>query len=55
MNWRCAFLFWHRIVVKRRVSRDSDYLRCSCGREYGINHGVRVVLPWDDVRNAYEH
>lgn len=54
MNWRCLWLWWHRLVEVRAVSAQSDYLRCSCGREYGLNHDVRVVVPYEAVRNCYE-
>lgn len=53
MNWRCALLWWHKIVAKSWVSGQSQYFRCSCGREYAINHDVRCVLPWDSVRSLY--
>lgn len=49
----CLWLPWHRFVVRRRVSAQSDYLKCSCGREYGMNRDVRVILPWDDVKGFY--
>lgn len=50
----CLWLPWHRWVARKKVSAQSDYLRCSCGREYGMNHDVRVILPWDEVRSIYE-
>lgn len=50
----CFWLPWHKIVARKRASASSEYLRCSCGREYGMNHDVRVILPWDDVRSIYQ-
>lgn len=51
--WRCLWLPWHKFIVVKPVSKDSDYIKCSCGREYGINHNVRSILPWSDVRGLY--
>lgn len=53
-EWLCLRLPWHRFVERRRVSVQSEYLRCSCGREYGINHDVRVILPWHEIAYAYD-
>jgi hypothetical protein len=53
-GWLCLVLPWHKFVVKERVSIQSEYLRCSCGKEYGINHDVGVILPWDDVKGIYK-
>jgi hypothetical protein len=50
----CFWLPWHKLIVCKRVSVQCDYLRCSCGREYGINHDVRVILPWSSVRHIHE-
>ena len=50
----CLWLPWHKFVVRRRVSKESDYLRCSCGKEYGINYSVHVILPWSEVRSIYD-
>jgi hypothetical protein len=52
--WRCLWLPWHRLKVVKRVSRDSDHVRCSCGREYGMNHHVRAFVPWSDVASFYD-
>jgi hypothetical protein len=54
VNWRCRWLRWHRLSLVVHVSAVADHLRCSCGREYGINHDVRAVLPWAEVRSFYE-
>ena len=53
-EWWC--LWWHKdLTVVRRVSPSSDHVRCdTCGREYGMNHDVRAILPWADVRHLYE-
>jgi len=40
--------------VVRRLSASAELLRCSCGRLYAINHDVRTVLPWAEVRAFYE-
>ena len=52
--WSCTHLPWHRFVIRRRVSEQSEKVTCSCGRSYGINHDVRVILPWDDVKSFYD-
>ena len=49
----CLWLPWHRFIVRKRMSAQTDYLRCSCGREYGINHDARVILPWDAAQVGY--
>lgn len=54
MNWRCMLLPWHRLGRFKKLSRDADYFRCSCGREYAMHHEVRCVVPWSAVRGMYE-
>jgi len=48
--------FWHKnIVVVRKLSDQSQLLRCQdCGKLFAINHNVRVILPWEDVKAHYE-
>jgi hypothetical protein len=52
--WLCTHLPWHRFVIRKRVSEQSEKITCSCGRAYGMNHNVRAILPWDDVKEFYE-
>jgi hypothetical protein len=54
-EWWC--LWWHKsLTVVRRVSAHTDLVRCDkCGREYGMNHDVRAILPWHEVRGFYEN
>jgi hypothetical protein len=52
MKWRCVWLH-RRLTVLRALSQFADLVRCSCGRLYAINHDVRAVLPWDEVKGFY--
>jgi hypothetical protein len=51
--WWC--LRWHRqLDLIAHVSEQSDRVKCAkCGREYGVNHDVRAVLPWSEVAGFY--
>jgi hypothetical protein len=53
-EWWC--LWWHKSLVKvARVSWATDRVKCTkCGREYGMNHDVRGILPWNEVAHLYE-
>jgi hypothetical protein len=52
--WWCLRAPWHRWVKREPVSGVSDKLTCSCGREYGMNHSERIILPWGDVKSFYD-
>lgn len=51
MNWREKWcLFWHRTLRVVERYPGSDHAKCDkCGCEFGINHSVRVCLPWREV------
>jgi hypothetical protein len=50
---RC-WLGWHRFFKITRLSAQSDHIGCkACRRQWGMNHDVRVIVPWDDVRSLY--
>ena len=51
--WLCNHLPWHKWIARKKLSSDSERLTCSCGRMYGMNHHVRTILPWDDVKDLY--
>lgn len=56
LPWRyrlCFWLSWHKIIFRYKLSRDSEYLRCSCGKDFAMNHHVRVILPWYEMENFY--
>jgi hypothetical protein len=54
LEWWCLKMPWHRWAVVKEYGR-SRHIRCQhCGREYGMNDDVCVVLPWYEVREAYE-
>lgn len=52
--WWCLHAPWHKIVKCEPVSRISDKLTCSCGREYGVNNSERIILPWHMVKGLYD-
>ena len=56
MIWQilCKILPWHHIVKTEYVSNQADLLTCSCGRKYGWNHDIMIMLPWDRVRDFDE-
>ncbi len=44
----------HRLFKIMRVSAEADHIGCSrCHRQWGMHHGVRSFVPWDDVRSLY--
>lgn len=49
-----CWLFGHKYRRIARVSASADKVGCSrCGREWGMHHGVRALVPWDEVRELY--
>jgi hypothetical protein len=47
MNILCL-LAGHRYYIKERLTSYSRCLGCKpCGRYFGMNDGVRVVIPWN--------
>ena len=47
-TWVCLTMPWHHFVSRKRLSRQSEQITCSCGRKYAMNHDVRAFLPWDE-------
>lgn len=56
MNWRERWcLIWHKSLVVVKNYGGSKRVKCtSCGREYGMHDGARVILPWRDVASIYD-
>lgn len=52
--WLCLRMPWHRWVKREPVSSISDKVTCSCGRQYGMNHSERIILPWRMVSELYD-
>ena len=53
MYW-CLIAPWHKFRVVGRPSGEwSAHIRCSCGREYGVNDDARTILPWSCVAEFY--
>ena len=57
---RCAipfspYSFHHKnIEIVRGLSRQSDLIRCvDCGREFAMNHSVKVILPFEYVKQFH--
>jgi hypothetical protein len=51
----CMSMPWHRWRKVRAVSEQADKLQCECcGRFWADNHRMRIMLPWDTVRELYE-
>ena len=48
--------FGHKnVVVVRRLSPQSKLIKCvDCGKLFAMNDDVRVILPWEMVRDFYE-
>lgn len=56
MNWKekWCVLFHRKMSVIRKMG-FSWHIKCDkCGCEYGINHDVRIVLPWREVKEFYQ-
>ena len=43
----CQRLPWHRWVIVKPLPPNCSKLTCSCGRKYGVNHHLGIILPWD--------
>ncbi len=50
----CLRMPWHKAVEVRRLSGQADYYRGKCGRQWAVNHDVRCVVPYNEVRQLYE-
>lgn len=45
--WKCIYLPWHKLRIKKKFSNYSRQVECSCGKLYAMHDGVRTILPWD--------
>jgi hypothetical protein len=46
-RWVKCRLALHCLRVVHSCSQQAQHVRCvHCHREYGIHHGLRVVVPW---------
>lgn len=54
-NLKCMF-GRHEYFVTRKVSSSIQELKCrNCGKEFGINHDLRCVIPLDEeLRNVHD-
>jgi hypothetical protein len=43
----CQRLPWHRWVIEKALPPNCRKLICSCGRQYGVNDHLGIILPWD--------
>lgn len=49
----CLYPPWHKWKRVRWLSERSSLARCSCGRQYAMNHDVGIILPWENVEHFY--
>lgn len=50
-----CWLLGHRYFRIAKVSPSADRVGCHrCGQQWGMHHGVRALVPWDEVRELYE-
>ena len=43
-------MYWHKNLSVVKQYPGSVHAKCdTCGCEFGINHSVRVCLPWREV------
>ena len=56
-RWACCKLGNHRLFVVGRCGLVTDHIACrDCRRQWGMNHDVRCMLPWSEVRGFHiEH
>lgn len=52
---RCR-LGWHKRLDVIQSFGSAEHIGCpDCGKQMGIHHGVRTVVPWDaDLQDMYE-
>lgn len=47
-------LGYHRLVVIGRCGLASDHIGCvDCGRQWGMNHSTRTIIPWREVSSFH--
>jgi len=47
--------FLHKPEIVRQLSPQSQLIKCqACGKLFAINHDVRVILPWESMKNHYK-
>lgn len=45
-----CFIFFHKLYVVNNYSKYAQKLYCGrCKNYFGIHHGVKVFIPWDDA------
>ena len=60
-NFKCLLpfsfnYFYHKPVkIVRKLSDQTDLIECeNCGKQFGMNHSARSILPWKDLKEFYE-
>ncbi len=45
---------WHQLQHLRHVGINCSHVSCvRCGRDYGVNHDLGIILPWSQVRDHH--
>lgn len=55
-GWRvlCCACGRHRLFIIGRCAPWADHVGCKdCRRQWGMNHDMRCILPWDEVRSSH--
>jgi len=52
---KCRF-FGHKYYLIKPLSSQTDLVGCErCKKKFGMNHSIRVLLPWDrELEKFYE-
>jgi hypothetical protein len=55
MPFSFSYFLHDELTIVRRLGDRAHLIQCrSCGRRFAINHSVRVILPWGNIRNHYD-
>jgi hypothetical protein len=54
--WLKCRLFGHKYYLIKPLSSQTDLVGCErCKKKFGMNHSIRVLLPWDrELEKFYE-
>ena len=49
------YFFHDNVYIERRLSSQTDLICCKdCGKRFAMNHSIKSILPWEDVKCFYE-
>ena len=49
------YFFHEPLIVVKKLSFQCEKIKCqTCGKEFAINHSLKILLPWECVKSFYD-